>query len=184
MSQPSPSVRLVSFNEGCACISRATASSPIRESGHGAAGAMPYPYQVVNHSEDIVVPQPVTVDGYPARFGKATRQTFKQPVARAEGDLPECSIEIVRGADIVEEDSRAVLRGRYAYQTMLQDEYHEQHEQHGLSRIVVYRSEAHLCAMRPSPRVMLLGPLLTAPTIGCSFRRCTTSLLCAPLSML
>jgi hypothetical protein len=117
-----PSVRFVAFNAVRANVSRTTSNS--HGHGHnqihhhhgaaGSAGAMPYPYQVVNHSEDIVVPLPSTVDDYLARFGKATRKNIKQHVARAQRDLSGFAFQVVCGADIVEEDLRAIVSLNHA----------------------------------------------------------------------
>lgn len=87
-----PAVMLDSFNAVRVNIRRTTTNNHSHrhtlilntKNGHGAASAKPCPYQVVNQSEDIVVPLPPSIDDYLARFGKATRMNIKQHVARAQ----------------------------------------------------------------------------------------------------
>jgi hypothetical protein len=74
-----------------------------------------FPFQIVKHSEDIVVVSlPDTPDEYLARFGKATRKNIKQHVTRAQRDLPGFSFQVHSGRDIAESDLRAIVALNHA----------------------------------------------------------------------
>ena len=113
-----------------------------------------FPYQCIEHSEDIVIPLPATRDEYLARFGKATRKNLRQHLNRAERGLPSLRFEVYAGEDVREEDLRAIVALNHARMELQHRvSYLDEAETLRLLRLVkecgfisVIRVEGRICA--------------------------------------
>ncbi|MGH8808694.1 MAG: GNAT family N-acetyltransferase [Noviherbaspirillum sp.] len=87
-----PSVKVVSF-------------SKVRVELHD----LPYPFQKVNCTEDIVVTLPPTVDEYHARLGKNMRRNLKRYTSTLQRDFPSYSYHVYVGDEVSEQQLRDII---------------------------------------------------------------------------
>lgn len=71
---------------------------------------LPYPWHSVNHTEDMIVPLPATVQEYDARVGKNMRRNIKRYTSALKRDFPSYSYRVCVGEEVREQDIRDIVR--------------------------------------------------------------------------
>lgn len=77
---------------------------------HTEVGRMPYPYQSVNCTEDIVVTLPPTVKEYQDQLGKNMRRNIKRYSATLQQDFPSYRYQVYVEQQVSEADIRAIIK--------------------------------------------------------------------------
>jgi hypothetical protein len=70
---------------------------------------LPYPFQKVNCTEDIVVSLPPTVDEYHTRLGKNMRRNLKRYTSTLQHDFPSYSYRVYIGDEVNEQQLRDII---------------------------------------------------------------------------
>lgn len=71
---------------------------------------LPYPWQAVNHTEDMIVTLPDSVQEYDARVGKNMRRNIKRYTSALKRDFPTYSYRLCVAGQVSEQDIRDIIR--------------------------------------------------------------------------
>lgn len=72
--------------------------------------SLPYPWHAVNHTEDMIIDLPATVQEYDARVGKNMRRNIKRYTSALLHEFPTYAYRIKDAAEIGEQEIRDIIR--------------------------------------------------------------------------
>ncbi|HJV86238.1 MAG TPA: GNAT family N-acetyltransferase [Noviherbaspirillum sp.] len=71
---------------------------------------LPYPWHAVDHTEDMIIELPATVQEYDARVGKNMRRNIKRYTSALQRDFPSYTYHIKDADEISEQEIRDIIR--------------------------------------------------------------------------